>query len=165
MTTFLAVASLGLATALAAAPWPGPVAAVAMALLPAVVLHYWALRRSGALPELAIVFAGLSVDLVSGGPLGQFTVIYVLAWAIGLWQRPWAARWWKPGRFGLLAVALAVAGASLWGLGQALGEPAAGPLEIAAAVGILVAAAPFVSAFLRLADGARVRGFDSAVAG
>lgn len=75
--------SLALAVVLASArplaatlPWP-PV-------LPLVVTFHWAVKRPGAMPVCLGFFAGLLTDLLSGGPLGVWSLIHTLVALLGV---------------------------------------------------------------------------------
>lgn len=158
MGQLLALFILLVATGLATAPWLGGddgTAAVIGGFLPAVVIHYWALRRASVLPEIAIVFAGLSVDIVSGGPLGLWVSVYALAWLMGLLQARWAEAFWKPGRWLLFGLALGVMTVAVYGVGQLTGHPIAPAGVLLESALWLLAGYPVIAAVLRLADGAR----------
>jgi len=48
-------------------------------LFPIAVIFYWGLTRPEALPSIGVFAAGLMHDLLSGGPLGVWAFVYVLA--------------------------------------------------------------------------------------
>jgi rod shape-determining protein MreD len=48
-------------------------------LLPVVAIHYWTLRHDAWLPEWVVFLAGLTVDILTHGPLGYWALIYLLA--------------------------------------------------------------------------------------
>lgn len=149
---------LALFTAVASAPWAGGGGAaldIAVGLLPAVAIHYWALRRASVLPSIAVLFSGLCVDVVSGGPFGLWTSVYVLAWIIGLAQRRWVEAFWKPGRWALFAVAAVLLSFAVYGIGIVIGDEAARAGVLAEATLWLVAGYPMLAAILRIGDGTR----------
>ena len=47
-------------------------------LLPVVAIHYWTLRHDAWLPEWAVFLAGLTLDILTHGPLGYWALIYLL---------------------------------------------------------------------------------------
>ncbi|MBA2127367.1 rod shape-determining protein MreD [Hyphomicrobium methylovorum] len=47
-------------------------------LLPAVAIHYWTLRHDAWLPEWVVFLAGLTLDVLTNGPLGYWALIYLL---------------------------------------------------------------------------------------
>ena len=131
-----------------------------LGLLPAVAIHYWALRRPEAFPEVTVLLSGLSVDLMSGGAFGFWTLLYVLAWGLGVVQRPWSMIAWKPGRFVLFAVSMCILAVVALLLGAALNASIGTPTDIARSVGVLVLCYPVLAAMLRLCDVSR--GLDEA---
>lgn len=152
MTTVLAVSSVLLLTAIAVAPWGGSAAGLVPVLLPAAGIHYWALRRPAALPEIAVLLSGMSVDILVGGVFGFWTSVYVAAWGLGTVQSSSVAANWKVGRFfafaasmGLIAVGVLAAGAVL---GDAIGRPG----DVGWALIALLAAYPVLAGVLRLCD-------------
>lgn len=50
-------------------------------LLPLVVIHYWTLRRPEIVAEWWAFAAGLSVDILTHGPLGYWALMYLLGYA------------------------------------------------------------------------------------
>lgn len=155
MRQILALGVLALLTAAAVAPWPGAGSNLFAAMLPAAFLHYWALRRASVIPEIAVFFSGLAVDIVSGGPAGFWTLVYVSAWLTGLLGRAWADIGWKPGRWALYAVGMTAVAGVIYGLGNLLGSPVASLGELSLATVWLVAIYPALASQLRLIDGPR----------
>ncbi len=153
LAALLPLATLTILTAATLAPWlPTTSATLALALLPAATLHYWALRRPSAIPSLAVLFSGLSADIVLAGPPGFWTTIYALAWTIGLLQRPMATRYWKFGRWGLFAMAMTVCVGATALIGEVVAAPAGSWLELMTAWALMVLAYPAVAGLLRLCD-------------
>lgn len=69
-------------TVLVALPWG--VAAerrFLLPMLPLIVIHYWTLRRPDAVAEWMAFSAGLCLDILTGGPLGFWALIYLLGFA------------------------------------------------------------------------------------
>lgn len=158
MGQILPLVVLAMFTAIATAPWvaSGGIAfSVTASLLPAVAIHYWALRRASAFPEIAILFSGLCVDIVSGGVLGLWPSIYALAWVLGLLQRRWAETLWKPGRWLLFSVSMIALLAFVFAFGLLSGRPLAPARELLQAGLWLIAAYPMLAVVLRFADGRR----------
>lgn len=71
-----------------------------------VVIHYWTLRSPGTVPEWSAFVAGLILDVLTGGPLGFWSLVFLLGYAIALHQSMGAAGN-KAARWLLLAAALA----------------------------------------------------------
>lgn len=166
MANILPLVLLAFFTAAASAPWAaGGDAAldIAAGMLPAVAIHYWALRRASVVPSIAVLFSGLCVDVVSGGPFGLWTSVYALAWVIGLVQRRWARAFWKPGRWALFAVTAVFLALAVFGIGLLLGDEVASVGVLFEAAVWLVAGYPLLAAILRIGDGTRDgRGLESA---
>ncbi len=102
-------------TVLSALPWG--VAAESrfvLPLLPVVAIHYWVLReRADLVPEWFVFACGLLLDVLTNGPLGFWSMIYLFAYLLATVSLPWArdgalARWL------LLLAALALLSVSAW---------------------------------------------------
>ncbi|MDX2258895.1 MAG: rod shape-determining protein MreD [Hyphomicrobiaceae bacterium] len=149
-----AFVALALALAAAVVPWPGGGAAaqVFATLLPALVIHYWTLRGSDGLPVGVAFAAGLVVDVLSGGPLGFWALVYVAAWLAARLSQPWRDS--TPlGRWALTALAIAGVVAIAWAVASLwLGRP--GPIEDLALGGLWAGLLyPLLAAPLRLLAG------------
>lgn len=78
----LSVAVLAL---LAVLPWGlPPDGRFVLPLLPFIAIHYWTSRHADRLSEWVPFAAGLSVDVLSDGPLGYWSLIYLVGYAIAL---------------------------------------------------------------------------------
>jgi len=158
MGSILAVAALALLTAIAFFPWQTGRAALVGALLPVMGLHYWALRRSHVVPEIAVLFCGLTADIVSGGPLGFWTSLCASAWLIGLLQRPWAERGWKFGRWGFFSMTTGTVAFLAYVLVQIVHHPVGSAGDIVFAAMWLMLIYPVLAMLLRILDVDRQRG-------
>ena len=97
---------VGLSTLAAALPWGLPAdACLVLPLLPYAVLHVATVTRDGAVPEWLAFVAGLALDLLTGGPLGYWALVYLAGYGATVLALPWARRGRGP--------ALAVYGATL----------------------------------------------------
>ena len=69
------------ATILVALPW-GMAAQnrFILPLLPLIVIHYWTVRRPSLVPEWWAFAAGLSLDILTHGPIGYWALIYLLGY-------------------------------------------------------------------------------------
>ena len=99
----LPVLALAVALLVAVQPRSGPAVSTA-ALVPVVVLVFWALQHPGSLSILAVFAAGLVLDCVSGGPLGFWALLYVAGFELARVLEPFARR----GRWHYAAALLAV---------------------------------------------------------
>ena len=152
MGSVLSVGALAFLTAIALIPWQSGSTALMAALLPVAGLHYWALRRPQLIPGIAVLFCGLTADIVSGGPPGFWVSLYAAAWLIGLMQRPWAARGWKIGRWGLFAVAVSSVALLAYALSYVLHRPLGSAEDVALAVVWLILIYPGLALVLRILD-------------
>ncbi len=50
-------------------------------LLPLIVIHYWTMRRPTLIAEWWVFLAGLSLDILTHGPIGYWAFIYLLGYA------------------------------------------------------------------------------------
>ncbi|MCH9808741.1 MAG: hypothetical protein K0U74_13510 [Alphaproteobacteria bacterium] len=152
LQALLPLAALSLLTAAAVLPWPGDGSGLMAAMLPVFAVHYWALRRPEGLPGIAVVFSGLTVDLLTGGPLGFWTSIYAGAWIFGSLEKPWAFSAGKIGRWGLFAVAAGGVALLAIVMGALLDWPVASVASLIGAWFWLVALYVPISLLLRLLD-------------
>ncbi len=91
--------SLALAMLLAALPWGLPAdARFLLPLLPYIVIHFWVVRRPALMPEWLIFLAGLGTDVMTHGPLGYWSLIYLLGFALCTGSRG-LTRWGALGRW------------------------------------------------------------------
>lgn len=115
MSKIVAPFSVVALTVLSALPWG--VAAESrfvLPLLPVVAIHYWVLREHAQMvPEWFVFACGLLLDVLTNGPLGFWSMIYLFAYALATLSIPWSregvfARWL------LLLAALALVSMSAW---------------------------------------------------
>lgn len=98
------LASLILAMGLTILPYGfvgGAVATPAFALIP---LYFWAVHRPQLLPATLVFLLGLAQDLVTGGPVGLWGVVFLVTLSLTLSQR--ARLWGLRLRVSTLAFAL-----------------------------------------------------------
>jgi rod shape-determining protein MreD len=73
-------ASVAALSLIAALPWGLPAAdRFFLPLLPVVAIYYWTLSRDAWLPEWVVFLAGLTLDILTNGPLGYWAFIYLIA--------------------------------------------------------------------------------------
>ena len=115
LSKIIAPVSIAALTVLSALPWG--VAAESrfvLPLLPVVAIHYWVLRdEADMVPEWFVFLCGLLLDVLTNGPLGFWSLIYLLAFALARLSTGWAregvmARWL------LLLAALALLSFCAW---------------------------------------------------
>ncbi len=100
------VGSIALLTILAALPWGLPANdRFFLPLLPVIAIHFWTLRHDAWVPEWIVFLAGLSLDVLTQGPLGYWALIYLVAHLIATFSVPFAALGSAP-RFLLLGIAI-----------------------------------------------------------
>jgi rod shape-determining protein MreD len=73
------IASVAVLTLIAALPlgWPIDVRFL-MPLLPYTAIHYWAVRRPKQMPEWGVFLAGLMTDVLTQGPLGFWSLMFLI---------------------------------------------------------------------------------------
>ena len=83
------------------------------------LVFHWSLRPSRALPPVLVFVLGLAVDLLSGGPLGFWGLIYLTACALtfAVRERPLVQR--RIGSWIGFAVVAALASVMAWAVGSA----------------------------------------------
>jgi rod shape-determining protein MreD len=100
---------------LAVLPWGGDDAVrFAIALMPMMSIQYWAARRPGILPTTLVFAAGLFVDVMSSGPLGFWSLLALLALALGRLEGLVTERSTPAGRAAACLCALVVLAAATW---------------------------------------------------
>ena len=108
------LASIALLTLVAVFPWGLPTEdRFFLPMLPLVAIHYWSLRQPENVPEWGVFLAGLSLDILTHGPLGYWALIYLLAFSLGFLSKPYGQR----GQFvrvALFALALAIVALVAW---------------------------------------------------
>lgn len=107
----LSVAALTFAAAL---PW-GLAAEdrFVLPLLPVIAIYYWTLDPDAWLPDWAIFIAGLTLDVLTQGPLGYWALVYLCAYTVAmlLSRRPAAS---VAGRMAFLAFAIVAVTGFAW---------------------------------------------------
>ena len=53
-------------------------------LLPVIAIYRWTLDRDAWLPEWVVFLAGLTLDVLTQGPLGYWALVYLFAYAVAL---------------------------------------------------------------------------------
>lgn len=138
-------------------PWGLPAESrFVLPFMPLIAIHHGAMDGRGRLPSWAVFAAGLTVDILSAGPLGYWSLIYLLAYALAVGTAggdrvSFEARWLTfPVHLALIAV-IAWAVASLYYL-----EPADWRPYLWAAL-MTALACPLAAIVLRLLDPAPPR--------
>ena len=73
--------SVVLLTLLSALPWGLPSEArFFLPLLPYTAIHFWAVRRPNLMPEWLVFAAGLATDVLTHGPLGFWSLIFLIGY-------------------------------------------------------------------------------------
>lgn len=86
-----AFGSILLLTVLAALPWGLPSEdRFFLPLLPLVAIHYWTLRHPQLIPEWLVFVIGLCLDVLTHGPLGYWSLIYLVGYFCAVVSEPYA---------------------------------------------------------------------------
>jgi rod shape-determining protein MreD len=110
---FVSVAAL---TLIAVLPWGLPSEdRFVLPLLPVIAIHYWGLRQPDDLPEWFVFLAGLGLDILTNGPLGYWSLIYLVSYFLGVISIPLGVRG-QMTRIVLFLLALAVVTAAAWSI-------------------------------------------------
>lgn len=149
------IGSIALLVLLAALPWGLPSQdRFFLPLLPVIAIHYWTLRQPESLPEWSVFLAGLALDILTHGPLGYWSLIYLIAYVFAVFSAPLSSHG-ATVRLALLAAALAGVAAAAWATASVYFFEFADwrPYGLGAALAALCAI-PLLAA-LRLLDGGR----------
>jgi rod shape-determining protein MreD len=84
-----------------------------MPLLPYTVIHYWAVRRPTLMPEWGVFLAGLITDVLTHGPLGFWSLMFLIG-AVAVDATRDMPDWGALGRWGQFCATLLVLGFSQW---------------------------------------------------
>lgn len=79
------------------------------------VIHYFTLRREAQVPEIIVFTSGLTLDVLTGGPLGYWSLVFLIGYAIAALQAP-AMGSGRGRRWALAAMALALVALFEWAL-------------------------------------------------
>lgn len=83
MRSFGPPASVGLVALLSALPWGlSPEIRFVMPLIPFVAIHFWIVRDEEAFGEWFVFSAGLMLDVLTNGPLGFWSIVYLIGYAL-----------------------------------------------------------------------------------
>lgn len=108
------IVSLAILTLVAALPWGLPSQyRFFLPLLPVVAIHYWSLRHGALIPEWCVFLAGLTLDILTHGPLGYWALIYLIAHVLAVISAPYASRG-HAARLALFALALIGVTVTAW---------------------------------------------------
>jgi rod shape-determining protein MreD len=106
--------SVALLVLLAALPWGlSPEDRMALPLLPVIAIHYWTLRHDALIPEWLVFAFGLMLDILTQGPLGFWSLLYLLGYLLAVLSQPLAGRGAGARLMSLLA-ALVIVSAAAW---------------------------------------------------
>lgn len=110
----MAWGSIAALTLIAALPWGLPSEyRFFLPLLPVVAIHFWSLRHPGLVPDWFVFLAGLTLDILTQGPLGYWSLIYLAAHVLAVTTAP-AGAGGQLVRLGLFCLALVVVAAVAW---------------------------------------------------
>lgn len=150
------VGSIALLTVIAALPWGLPSQdRFFLPLLPVVAIHYWTLRHDALIPEWFVFLAGLSLDVLTHGPLGYWSLIYLVAYITAVMSAPFALRAGTGVRLALLGLALTIVALTGWAVASIYFFELADWRPYAAGVAFAAAGALVLLPLLRAFDGSR----------
>ena len=109
-----ACGSIAALTLIATLPWGLPSQIrFFLPLLPVVAIHFWSLRHPGLVPEWYVFAMGLSLDILTHGPLGYWSLVYLVTHLLGVMSAPFADRGALV-RLALFGFALTMVAAMAW---------------------------------------------------
>jgi rod shape-determining protein MreD len=114
LRTMVPLASVALLTLVAALPvgWPTNLR-LFMPLLPYTAIHYWAVRRPSLMPEWGVFLAGLATDVVTHGPLGFWSLMFLVG-VVAVDATRDLPDWGALGRWGQFCCTLLLLGVCQW---------------------------------------------------
>lgn len=107
---------------------------------PLIVVHYWSARRPRLLPVSFIFAAGLTIDVLTHGPVGYWALMALAAAALAQLEQGFTGQSSAAGRAAVFAIAMLVVGSLGWGVASLYnGQLIEGrPMLLAALVAIAV---------------------------
>ncbi|MEM1307528.1 MAG: hypothetical protein AAGG99_08380 [Pseudomonadota bacterium] len=54
-------------------------------MLPYVAIHYWTLNERGLMPSIFVFMAGLAIDILTHGPLGYWSTVFLIGFGCARW--------------------------------------------------------------------------------
>ena len=146
------IASLAVLVLIAALPWGlPPEDRFFLPLLPVVAIHYWSLRHGALIPEWVVFLAGLTLDILTHGPLGYWALIYLTAHMLAVVSAPYASHG-HVARLALFVFALAIVTVVAWAVSSIYFLEPADFQPYAIAAGLAGAVALLLVPMLRAAD-------------
>jgi rod shape-determining protein MreD len=113
---FIPALSVAVLALVAVLPWGlPPDGRFVLPLLPFIAIHYWASRHPDRLAEWVPFVAGLAVDVLSNGPLGYWSLIYLVGYMIAVEAHLVTAAG-PAGRWFIFLTSLALLVAAAWGI-------------------------------------------------
>lgn len=133
-------------------PWGLPQFSMLSPMLGLIAVYYWTVHRPDLMPAAGAFAVGLSVDLLSGGPLGLEAFVLTLAHAVTRAnRRALAGESFLVVWLGFFAVA-AGAGFALWLGAAAFWAGLLSPRALLAQVAVTIAVYPLAAQFFALAQ-------------
>ena len=84
------ILSITVLTLIAVLPWGlASESRFFLPLLPIIAIDYWGLRRPQSMPEWSVFLAGLTLDVLTQGPLGYWALIYLFGYFLGALCEPY----------------------------------------------------------------------------
>jgi rod shape-determining protein MreD len=112
--SFIPAVSVVLATLLAALPWGlSSDNRFLLPMLPYAAIHLWAVRRPTLMPEWLAFSSGLATDVLTHGPLGFWSLVFLLGLMFVQACRP-GERWGAAGRWLHFAATLGLLALAQW---------------------------------------------------
>lgn len=79
------------------------------------IIHYFTLRHEAQVPEIVVFISGLTLDVLTGGPLGYWSLVFLSGYAIARTQAP-SSDGGRRTRWALTFVAMLLVGFIEWSL-------------------------------------------------
>jgi rod shape-determining protein MreD len=114
LRNMIPLASVAVLTLVSALPfgWPADIRSY-MPLLPYTVIHYWAVRRPRQMPEWGVFLAGLIADVLTYGPLGFWSLVFLIG-VVAVDATRDMPDWGALGRWGQFSATLLLLGFCQW---------------------------------------------------
>lgn len=144
--------SIAVLTVLAALPWGlPPQGRFVLPLIPLIAIHFWTLADQNRVPEWFVFATGLTLDVLTNGPLGFWSLIYLLGYVLSSLTAA-SSRRIRFGGWPTFAAVVSILAAAEWAASSLYYFEAADWWPLVLAVIAAVVAYPVLAGLLGLLD-------------
>lgn len=152
LTRFVPTVSVVALTLLSALPWGlAPEVRFVLPLIPVAVIHFWVMHGNDRISEGTVFLDGLMLDVLTSGPLGFWSLIYLTGYATSL-SMARRARLLRLGGWAALMIVVTVLAAVIWAVSSLYAFEIADWRPLAVASLVAAGTYPVVALLMTLLD-------------